>query len=281
MVTHNGERYLEEQLGSMGDQTVLPNKMIVVDDASNDRTLRIVRSFAKSCPFKVTLVDAPIVRTAHLSTRIGQNFAYGLSLMRDVGVILLADQDDVWLPWRVECQLDTFRSEPSLMMVSGDADLIDSPSGETRLSGHYPVPPGWSRLSSEDRFQAVLMQSVATGACSAIRQKLLELALPIPRGWLHDRWLSIVAASVGGFDIQELAVIRYRIHDGQSWGTVGDIYETRASRIRRIAADPVVNVRKTISLAKLEAKLEGSVSSSSQSYVRSMGRAFSRARGPR
>jgi glycosyltransferase involved in cell wall biosynthesis len=38
MTTYNGERFLEEQLRSLTEQTTLPNELVVCDDGSTDRT---------------------------------------------------------------------------------------------------------------------------------------------------------------------------------------------------------------------------------------------------
>ena len=51
LATYNGERYLQEQLNSFLHQTRLPDEIIACDDCSTDRTMDILKSFAKSAPF--------------------------------------------------------------------------------------------------------------------------------------------------------------------------------------------------------------------------------------
>ena len=47
LATYNGEHYLQEQLNSFLHQTRLPDEIITCDDCSTDRTMDIVKSFAK------------------------------------------------------------------------------------------------------------------------------------------------------------------------------------------------------------------------------------------
>jgi glycosyltransferase involved in cell wall biosynthesis len=56
MTTYNGERFLEEQLRSLTEQTTLPNELVVCDDGSTDRTPEILAQFAKRASFPVRIV---------------------------------------------------------------------------------------------------------------------------------------------------------------------------------------------------------------------------------
>ena len=56
MTTYNGERFLEEQLRSINEQTTLPNELVVCDDGSTDRTLEILAQFAKRALFPVRII---------------------------------------------------------------------------------------------------------------------------------------------------------------------------------------------------------------------------------
>ena len=47
MATYNGERYLQEQLESICNQTYQPDEIIISDDHSSDSTSEIIRSFQK------------------------------------------------------------------------------------------------------------------------------------------------------------------------------------------------------------------------------------------
>jgi glycosyltransferase involved in cell wall biosynthesis len=91
MATYNGERFLEEQLRTLGEQVKLPDEVVVCDDGSTDRTLEILVQFAERAPFRVRLV----INDQRLGWR--ENFLKAASLCTS-DYIAFCDQDDVWLP---------------------------------------------------------------------------------------------------------------------------------------------------------------------------------------
>ena len=42
MATYNGEKYIEKQLQTILNQTLLPDEVIIRDDCSNDKTVSII-----------------------------------------------------------------------------------------------------------------------------------------------------------------------------------------------------------------------------------------------
>ena len=58
LATFNGERFIAEQLDSLRQQWRTPDELIVVDDASTDRTIEMVREFAEQAPFRVVVMDS-------------------------------------------------------------------------------------------------------------------------------------------------------------------------------------------------------------------------------
>ena len=55
LCVYNGERFLSQQLESLAAQTVLPDELVICDDASSDGSMRIVENFAKNAPFVVRI----------------------------------------------------------------------------------------------------------------------------------------------------------------------------------------------------------------------------------
>ena len=47
IATYNGSKFLEEQLNSILNQTIVPREIIVVDDCSTDNTIQIIHKFQK------------------------------------------------------------------------------------------------------------------------------------------------------------------------------------------------------------------------------------------
>ena len=151
--------------------------------------------------------------------------------------IALADQDDVWEPNRLERGLTRFRD--GVLLVHSDATLIDEagkPSGS--LMSALRLTNGERRsLSSGKALDALLRRNLVTGATTMIRSSLLQQALPIPEGWVHDEWLGLVAAVQGGVVFSEESLIRYRQHGGNEIGAARTDLDEATRRLRETRSD--------------------------------------------
>jgi glycosyltransferase involved in cell wall biosynthesis len=271
MVTHDGERFLRRQCDSIFRQDLLPAVLIVVDDASSDGSRDILRELAGSAAIPMELIWADGSSVSNRKSRIAANVVRGLAAAAPYDIVLLSDQDDEWLVDRLASQRDILQNDSSAMLVAGDGILIDEVGQETgsRLSDSFPRPRDWGTLDAARRMRAALRAPFVTGAAAALSMRLVRLMLPVPDGWLHDRWATLVAAACNGLVVQSEPVIRYRIHEGQvlgqrqaQIGTGGRRWRqvldrgsgpvesaTRASdvvrRLKPIATDP--NVRRELS----------------------------------
>ena len=227
--TYNGEKYLREQLQSIRDQTWPPDEIIISDDGSTDSTLEIIEDFALSSNGPHPPVWRVEKRTK--PSGVSGNFASALGEVRGE-FIALADQDDVWEPDRLEKGLAHFHY--GALLVHSDATLISGsglPTG-TLMSALRLTSREKRNLLSGRALRALLRRNVVTGATTMIRSSLLEQALPIPEGWVHDEWLALVAAVQGGVVFQEDLLIRYRQHGNNQIGASKAGYEEATRRLR-------------------------------------------------
>ena len=227
--TFNGEKYLREQLQSILDQTRPPDEIIISDDGSTDSTLQIVAEFASSNG----VAQAPVWRVESRTTPLAVSGNFASALRKVHGeFVALADQDDAWEPDRLEKALAHF--EDGVLLVHSDATLIDAsgrPTG-TLMSALRLTSSERRNLLSGRALDALLRRNVVTGATTMIRASLLEQALPIPEGWVHDEWLALVAAAQGGVLFQENPLIRYRQHGNNEIGASKTDYDEATRRLR-------------------------------------------------
>lgn len=214
--TYNGEKYLEQQLVSIVQQTRPPDEIIVSDDGSTDQTLAIahkILAMAEAVGIAVSVVS----RKKPLGA--SGNFSSALPLAQH-DLIALSDQDDVWSLNKLELLGATFEAHLDALLVHTDATLIDSTgAATTTLMATLRLTSG-ERLALRARrgLETLVRRNVVTGATVMLRRSLLGQALPIPDGWVHDEWLALVAATQGGLVFDERRLVDYRIHADNAIG---------------------------------------------------------------
>ncbi len=113
MATHNGSRYIKEQVDSILPQLNAADELVISDDGSTDKTLAIIRAYAD------TRINLLPVQKFGSPTR---NFEYALSHCKNE-LIFLADQDDIWHPEKIKTMM---RHLESYDLVVSDCRLVDA-----------------------------------------------------------------------------------------------------------------------------------------------------------
>lgn len=216
MCTYNGARYVGEQLASVAAQTHAPVELVVCDDRSTDETADIVREFASRAPFPVRLH----VNEQNLGST--GNFERAVSLCEG-DLIALSDQDDMWLPQKLARLEEEFARNTSALVVFSDASIIDEdsrPTGQGLWESVGLNRAELERLESGRGIGGLLRGSTVTGATMAMRARLRELVLPVPLDLplIHDAWMSLLAACVGGVRPVSEQLVLYRRHGSQQVG---------------------------------------------------------------
>ena len=110
----NAERFLEEAIASVLEQSFEDWELILVDDGSKDRSTEIAHEFTAQNPARIRYVDHP----GHENRGMSASRNHGVDQARGDWIALL-DADDVWLPEKLEEQLALLKEEPRAAMVYG------------------------------------------------------------------------------------------------------------------------------------------------------------------
>ncbi len=136
-------------------------------------------------------------------------------------MIVLCDQDDIWLPQKLASIANAFMRNPNLGFTFGDAEMCDEQG--RHLGYRLWKSVGFTgslrrRLASGDAFPVILRQNVVTGATMAFASRLRPLLLPIDPTWMHDGWIAILSAAIAPVQAIAEPMIRYRQHEQQAVG---------------------------------------------------------------
>lgn len=225
MATYNGERYLSEQIESILNQSYKDWKLLVRDDGSKDRTLDILKLYKAKYPKKITLME-----DKKGGLRAKENF---LELLRQSksDYIMFCDQDDVWLPNKIEVTLEKMKKvENGPTLIHTDLKVVDK---ELNLISDSMWR--YQKLSPERKeYNFLIVQNNITGCTMMINRELAKLSIgEFPNGLMHDWIIGIVASLKGTIDYVEERTILYRQHGNNDVGAQ-EYYANFLKKIKKV-----------------------------------------------
>jgi len=208
MGTHNGARFLLEQLDSLELQTHQNWVLIASDDGSADDTIKILKAYQAKWPAgKLIIKEGP-----------KQGFCVNfLSIACDPKIranyYAFCDQDDVWLPIKLEIAVGNIAAH----QVHRDVTLPYLYCGRTTYVSEKLEPIGISPLFIfPAKFRNALVQSIAGGNTMVFNQetKLALEKVGVVNVSSHDWWLYLLVSGIGGVVYYDkVPQILYRQHD--------------------------------------------------------------------
>jgi glycosyltransferase involved in cell wall biosynthesis len=198
IATFNGEKFIRDQLDSIINQTLIPNEIVICDDSSSDDTFSIVKNYARN--FK-SIVCFKIFKN---ETNLGYtaNFERAMSLCKGE-LILLCDQDDFWLPTKVETIVHLAKSHPEYYVFVNNAELTD-----------HDLNPLNIFTIDQYRISNKSLETYKLGCCCSIRKDYLSKLFPFPKKIVgHEEWVVGIAEILKKKYIHHEVLQFYRRHD--------------------------------------------------------------------
>lgn len=174
IAAYNGEKYIVEQVKSILPQLGVKDEIVVSNDNSTDNTVQILQDIKDE---RIRIVNGP-------SKGVIKNFENGLNQSKG-DYIFLCDQDDVWLPERVEKVMKTFSTKNADLVVTNYEVVDKELNVELGNNGYKHFYTGILKNYYKNSY---------IGAMMAFKREVLELALPFPNKLpMHDSWIGILA----------------------------------------------------------------------------------------
>jgi glycosyltransferase involved in cell wall biosynthesis len=217
LCTYNGEEFLPKQLESIKQQTSPIHELVVCDDGSRDSTINILAKFSESVSFPVHI---------HQNKRnLGSSKNFEQCLQKCTGdIIFLCDQDDVWMPKKVEMMVAYFQEHEEHEAVFSNAQIIDQRGLQTGNSSFNQIEfnqEAQAKWLNGESFEILLKGYVVTGATMAIRKRSLPNLIPVPEiipELIHDGWMALKLAIHNQIGFMSDTLIQYREHESQQVG---------------------------------------------------------------
>jgi len=199
LASYNGEAYIRQQIDSILNQLGENDELVVSDDCSTDSTIDVVSQIADP---RINLIPHTINR--------GYTRNFESALEQASGqYVFLSDQDDVWLPGKVETMLRALQ----------DCDLAISDCRTTDSALEVLSESRFNDFNIKRGFARHLVKCRYVGCCMAFRSELLHVLLPFPpRDDLveHDAWIAAMAELYFRVDLIATPLLLYRRHSSNT-----------------------------------------------------------------
>lgn len=246
LATYNGEKYIEQQLDSLINQTYKDIKIIIRDDASNDSTPTILQSYARQYPDIIQLVDVKDKCTVTNADTEPHGATYNFMKLMSYATgnyIMFCDQDDYWLPNKVEVTISRMmniekKKKATPILVYSDYKVVDSNLHSLNVKEKNMHIHGHNTT-----FNRLLVQNYVTGCTMMINKALYEgmrksksneMKLEqedsaVSTNWnlpysksiiMHDWFIALYAAAFGVIEHIPEVTMLYRQHGDNVYGAV-------------------------------------------------------------
>ena len=206
MATYNGEAFVEEQVQSIINQTYTDWRLLVHDDGSTDKTMEILHRLAEEDERVVVIEDG----VQHLG--VAKNFIH-LAKQSTAAYCMFCDQDDVWLPNKVEKMVHAIEQyDQGVPQVVYTNAFLWSPNRGIISDKNTLTYPTTLR-------QTLFLNTGIQGAAAIFNRAMRELIVePLSYYAMHDHVLLLAGICFGEVHYLHESLMYYRQHENNLTG---------------------------------------------------------------
>ncbi|MBP3609389.1 MAG: glycosyltransferase family 2 protein [Lachnospiraceae bacterium] len=229
--SYNGEKYIREQIDSILAQENVEVELLIRDDGSTDGTVEILRKYeAEYDNIRVFFGEnqGVIKSFFRLIEEAGEKADY----------TAFSDQDDVWLPGKLERAVTMLERENLSEKILGQ-DNRKSPlvycSAKQLVDEQLRLLPAAIRYKIvRPFFGNALVENMCTGCTCVINRDMLCLLKGRKPEFtvMHDFWVYLVGSCFGQVVYDEESYILYRQHGGNELGAASSLAENYKRRVK-------------------------------------------------
>lgn len=229
--TYNGEKYLAQQLDSILAQTDQDWSLLIRDDGSSDKTKEIIDQYVSLHPTQIKQLAS--------DKNLGVVNSFGTLLQEsDSDYFFFCDQDDVWLPNKIELTKAKMKEEEmnhpeSPIAIFTDLRVVDEEL-QTICNSFWE----YSKINPIilSTFDELCVHPAATGCTMMINKKGKECSLPFNDDVrMHDAWIILsILKNDGHINFIKDQTMLYRQHVGNVVGAINENDSYFLNRIKEI-----------------------------------------------
>jgi len=212
MPSYNHEKFISEAIESVLGQTFVDFELIIVDDASTDRSQQIINEFSQK--------DKRIKKIFH-KKNLGIAKTFNECIKNSGGkYVAFIASDDVWLIKKLEKQIQILEKDENLV-VWGNQIIVDAesiPTGETSSEKYQ------NATANGYIFEEVVNSWIAGSSMILKRKNIKDIKFNESLKYLNDSQFYLDTAYNYEYFFMEEPIAKYRLHgDNASFGDIEDI----------------------------------------------------------
>lgn len=195
--SYNGEKYIIKQIDSILNQTYRNIHLFIRDDGSSDNTAALIRSFENDQ--RITCIygeNRGVIKSFYEATKVAS---------RSSEYIAFSDQDDYWLPNKIERAVNLLEAESSHKPVLYCSEYL--------FCDENLKPFEKSRLNDgKINLARCLYENKTSGNTILMNKTLTEMYLSSGCDYVswHDWWIALLAYSLGTVVFDNEPTLLYR-----------------------------------------------------------------------
>ncbi len=209
MSTYNGQQFLAEQIRSIQEQSYTDWTLFIRDDGSSDNTKEILKDFEHQ-DSRIHLIDSD------KSDNLGVIKSFHKLVNHDrADYYFFSDQDDVWLPNKLELSLKEAQNYPAdlPLMVYMDLKVVNQ---DLEIMTESMVKSQSHHANTE--LVQELTENTVTGGVAMINHALAEMWQETDDILMHDWYLALLASAFGNLVFIDQPGELYRQHSDNVLG---------------------------------------------------------------
>lgn len=209
-------KWLREQLISLNEQTYPNLRLYIRDDCSLTVSFEEIQSCVQDC------ISAFPVILQRNGKNLGSNLTFERLTQEAEGeYFAYCDQDDVWLPEKLDILEKQIRKKNALLACS-DVIVIDA-NGNKSADSITNIRPRHIFLSGNNLAGNLLYRNFVIGCTMLINAQTAKDACPFAKNMVHDHYIALYTATKGKIYSHSIPLIKYRIHGGNQTGILSGI----------------------------------------------------------
>lgn len=221
--------WLREQLLSLDAQTYPNLTLYVRDDCSPTVPFEDIQKCVREC------IHAFAYTIARNKKNLGSNGTFELLTNEaEAEYFAYCDQDDIWLPEKLEI-LQREIEKTGALLVCSDMYVIDG-EGKVKADSITKVRRHHKFLSGENLTESLLFRNFVTGCTMLIRSEVAKQAIPFCPYMVHDHYLALFASLRGSIRSLNQPLVKYRIHGGNQTDLMAGVSDRESYLRIRIEA---------------------------------------------